>query len=186
MLCIESRNISTVFPILVEPTIKPTPNCLFTLATSKTKVPCLFLKFSSSSEDRIYIWVHVDDTFVAATTKDLLDEFETVVKSQFKITVKSDVDLYLGIHFDYLPNGDVKITQPKLLQGLSEEYRDEPVMHRARVPITPQRQESSKSTSDEPIDPSEYLSSRERLSILPNHAPIFKLLLVLEPPTLSI
>ena len=40
--------------------------------------PCLFLKFSSSSEDRIYIWVHVDDTFVAATTTDLLDEFETV------------------------------------------------------------------------------------------------------------
>ena len=47
----------------------------------------------------------------------LLDEFETTVKSQFKITLKSDVDLYLGIHFDYLPNGDVKITQPKLLQG---------------------------------------------------------------------
>ena len=32
---------------------------------------------------------------------------ETVVKSQFKITVKSDMDLYLGNHFDYLPNGDV-------------------------------------------------------------------------------
>ena len=45
------------------------------------------------------------------------------MKSQFKITVKSDVDLYLGIHFDYLPNGDVKITQPKLLQGLLEEYK---------------------------------------------------------------
>ena len=69
--------------------------------------------------------MHVDDTFVAATTTDLRDEFETVVKSQFKITVKSDVDLYLVIHFDYLPNGDVKITQPKLLQGLLEEYKDE-------------------------------------------------------------
>ena len=53
--------------------------------------PCLFLKFFSSSEDHIYIWVHLNDTFVAATTTDLLDEFETVVKSQFKITVKSDV-----------------------------------------------------------------------------------------------
>ena len=49
--------------------------------------------------------------------------------------MKSDVDLYLGIHFDYLPNGDVKITQPKLLQGLLEEYKDELAMHRARVPI---------------------------------------------------
>ena len=35
------------------------------------------------------------------------------------------MDLYLGIHFDYLPNGDVKITQPKLLQGLLEEYKDD-------------------------------------------------------------
>ena len=133
--------------------------------------PCLFLKFSSSSEDRIYIWVHVDDTFVAATTTDLLDEFETVVKSQFKITVKSDVDLYLGIHFDYLPNGDVKITQPKLLQGLLEEYKDELAMHRARVPITPQRKESSKSITDEPIDPSEYLHLEGALIYLTKSRP---------------
>ena len=40
--------------------------------------------------------MHVDDTFTAATSTELLDEFERVVKSQFKITVKSDVDLYLG------------------------------------------------------------------------------------------
>ena len=56
----------------------------------------------------IYIWVHVDDTFTAATSVELLDEFERIVKSQLKITVKSDVDLYLGIHFYYLPNNDVK------------------------------------------------------------------------------
>ena len=41
----------------------------------------------------------MDDTFTAATSSELLDEFERVVKSQFKITVKSAVDLYLGIHF---------------------------------------------------------------------------------------
>ena len=75
----------------------------------------------------------MDDTFTAATSIWLLDEFETTVKSQFKITLKRDVDLYLGIHFDYLPNGgDVKITQPKLLQGLLEEYKDELANHRAR------------------------------------------------------
>ena len=56
--------------------------------------------------------------------------------------------------------------------GLLEEYKDELAMHRARVPITPQRKESSKSATDELIDP--------------NHAPIFKLLLVSEPPTLSL
>ena len=76
--------------------------------TKSKSGPCLFLKFYPDSGDRIYIWVNVDDTFTAATSIWLLDEFETVVKSLFKITVKSDVDLYLGIHFDYLPNGACK------------------------------------------------------------------------------
>ena len=120
--------------------------------------------------------MHVDDTFVAATTTDLRDEFETVVKSQFKITVKSDVDLYLVIHFDYLPNGDVKITQPKLLEGLLEEYKDELANHRARVPITPQRIISMSLWTLLHI----YIL-KERLSTLP----IIRLL-ISEPPTLSI
>ena len=119
--------------------------------------------------------MHVDDTFVAATTTDLRDEFETVVKSQFKITVKSDVDLYLGIQ-DYLPNGDVKITQPKLLEGLLEEYKDELANHRARVPITPQRIISMSLWTLLHI----YIL-KERLSTLP----IIRLL-ISEPPTLSI
>ena len=59
--------------------------------------PCLFLNVYPDSEDRIYIWVHVDDTFSAATSTWLLDEFEAVVKSRFKITVKSDTDLCIGI-----------------------------------------------------------------------------------------
>ena len=74
--------------------------------TTRKSDPCLFLKFYPDFGDPIYIWAHVDDTFTAATSIWLLDESETIVKSQFKIIVKSDVDLYLGIHFDYLPNGD--------------------------------------------------------------------------------
>ena len=145
---------------------------LFNSGYTKSKSdPCLFLKFYPDSGDRIYIWVHVDDTFTAATSIWLLDEFETTVKSQFKITVKSDIDLYLGIHFDYLPNGDVKITQPKLLQGLLEEYKDELANHRARFPITPQRKKSSKSTLDEPIDPSDYLHLEGALIYLTKSRP---------------
>ena len=51
--------------------------------------PCLFYKIIGV--DRIYIWIHVDDTFVAATTEELLQELEDVIKSQYKITVKYDV-----------------------------------------------------------------------------------------------
>ena len=55
--------------------------------------PCLF--FKCNGDDRIYIWIHVDDTFVAATSEDLLQELEAVIKSQYKITVKYDVETYL-------------------------------------------------------------------------------------------
>ena len=63
----------------------------------------------------------------------------------------------MGIHFGYLHNGDLKITQPKLLQSVFEECKDELANHRARNPITPQRKESSKSTADESMNPSDYL-----------------------------
>ena len=56
--------------------------------TKSKSDPCFFLKFYPDSGDRFYIWVHVEDTFTAATSTWLLDEFETVVKSQFKITIK--------------------------------------------------------------------------------------------------
>ena len=30
--------------------------------------PCLFMKVDKSTGERVYIWTHVDDTFVAATS----------------------------------------------------------------------------------------------------------------------
>ena len=44
--------------------------------------------------------MHVDDTFVAATTTDFLDEFETVAKSQIKSNIKSNLGL-LGLLEEY-------------------------------------------------------------------------------------
>ena len=117
-------------------------------------------------------WFEEDVTVGTSTW--LLDKFETVVKSQFKITVKSDVDLYLGIHFDYLPNGDVNITQPKRLQGLLEEYKDELVNNRARFPISPQHKESSRAILNEPIDPSDYLHLEGALIYLTTSRPVIQ------------
>ena len=87
----------------------------------------------------------MDDTFVAATSEDLLQELEAVIKSQYKITVKYDVETYLGIKFENLPGGDVKLTQPKLLKSLFKEYEEELRNHRVREPITPQRLPASRS-----------------------------------------
>ena len=84
------------------------------------------------------------------TSEELLQELEDVIKSQYKITVKYDVESYLGVKFEFRPNGDVKLT-------LFEEYKEELKNHRVREPLSPQRLPASHSTSAEPMEPAAYL-----------------------------
>ena len=84
---------------------------------------------------------------MAATSEELLMELDDVIKSQNKITVKYDVESYLGVKFEFRPNGDVKLTQLKLLKDLFEEYKEELKNHRAREPLSPQRLPASHSTN---------------------------------------
>lgn len=133
--------------------------------------PCLFLKVDLVKKQRIYIWIHVDDTFVASTHDYLIDELEACIKDKFTVTVTNDVETYLGIHFERLPNGDVKLTQPRLLQSLLDEYEVELKNHRARKPMAPQRMEASKSKSVEPMEVSEYLHLEGALIYLTKSRP---------------
>ena len=89
----------------------------------------------------------MDDMFVAATSEDLLQELERAIKSQYKITVKHDMETYLGVKFENLPGGDIKLTQPKLLKSLFKEYEEELKSHRVHEPITPQRMPARRSLS---------------------------------------
>jgi len=79
--------------------------------------PCLF--FMNSSEGALYAWIHVDDTWVAASTKKIMADFIAAVESKFEVTVE-DIDNYLGVHYDKLADGGWKKTQPKLLKDLFE------------------------------------------------------------------
>lgn len=82
--------------------------------------PCLFVKLDG--ETRTYVWIHVDDTFVASTSKAELAEFQRVVGLKYSYTVQDDLDSYLGVHMKTLANGSVRLTQPKLLHELFEEF----------------------------------------------------------------
>jgi hypothetical protein len=50
--------------------------------------------------------------------------FQDGVAKKFKITVVDEVKEYLVIQIDTLTNGDIKLTQPKPLESLLEEYAD--------------------------------------------------------------
>ncbi len=57
--------------------------------------PCLFLKVSADLKEKIYIWIHVDDTFCAASSEELLDVLERDIKKKFNVTVNKNVESYI-------------------------------------------------------------------------------------------
>jgi len=77
--------------------------------------PCLFYKCGSNVA--VFAWIHVDDTWVAACSQQLLDMFVTDVETKFEVT-QEPVDNYLGVHYETLSDGSVKKTQPKLINDL--------------------------------------------------------------------
>jgi KUP system potassium uptake protein len=85
--------------------------------------PCLYIRREGTI--RTYVWTHVDDTFVCSTDESELERFSTKLREKFEITVVKDVKEYLGVAITKQPNGDVLLTQPKLLNSLLEEYKEE-------------------------------------------------------------
>jgi hypothetical protein len=83
--------------------------------------------------------------------------FQRAVAKKFKITVNHSVDEYLGISIKQQPNGDVILTQPKLLNSLLLEYQELLALHEKRFASSPQRQTDFQSKDDEPISQTTYL-----------------------------
>jgi hypothetical protein len=99
--------------------------------------PCLFFRIYGP-KDLLWAWIHVDDTWVAASRPELVDQFVTNVEGRFEVT-REPVDNYLGVHYETLPDGSVRKTQPKLLESMFEKYGivDRPrVKTPALLPVT--------------------------------------------------
>jgi hypothetical protein len=97
--------------------------------------PCMFVKLNNG--ERTYVWIHVDDTFVASTSTHELQEFQRIIGLRYKYTVQHDIESFLGVHISKLPDGkSVKLTQPKLLAELFAEYlpSEMPGTSRVRAP----------------------------------------------------
>jgi hypothetical protein len=66
--------------------------------------------------------IHVDDTIVCCNVDNAFDRLEKKLQKKFEITIKEDADAYLGIHLEELPDKSIRMTQPKLLQSLFNEF----------------------------------------------------------------
>jgi hypothetical protein len=65
--------------------------------------PCLFVK--EGAGDRTYIWIHLDDTFVASTNTTGIKLIQEILRKEFEITVSRDVDQYLGVQMVRISDG---------------------------------------------------------------------------------
>jgi hypothetical protein len=99
--------------------------------------PCLFVRIVD--DIRTYVWCHVDDTFVCSTHKSEMDKFNKLMSEKFTITMEENVTEYLGIKFNYLSNGTVTLSQPKLMQSIFDMYLTEDIKLSNRT-ISAQRQ----------------------------------------------
>jgi hypothetical protein len=79
--------------------------------------------------------VHVDDFAIASTHKELTHEVLEILRKRYTITTADSLESYLGIHFEYFPDGNVRFTQPARIQGLIRECNLEGVKS-ANVPMS--------------------------------------------------
>jgi hypothetical protein len=117
--------------------------------------PCLFIKINGAS--RVYVWCHVDDTFVCATDYSELRAFQEHVKKKFDITIQDRVEEYLGIKLVNDSDGNCHMTQPKLIDDTVEEYNDELIALFPRAPMSPQRKKEMQSDDETPVSQTSYL-----------------------------
>ena len=117
--------------------------------------PCLFFKWTSSTT-KVFVWIHVDDTMIAATSLRDIDDFKDMMRKRFEITVNEQADQHLGVNIKRLSNGAIKLTQSKLLASIFKEFpvEDSKSRTRQRVPLRPI---ASKLIDDTPSDRRQYL-----------------------------
>jgi hypothetical protein len=120
--------------------------------------PCLFFKWENSGRF-MYVMVHVDDFYVAATSTDMLDEFDAHLRKKYDITDKAEGD-YLGMVIDKLPDGSKVFTKPKQLRKMCDRWLSEGFEEDTRVPNTPMdpRYEEKRSVCEEKVNISEFRS----------------------------
>ena len=96
--------------------------------------PCLFFKIISPQR-KVYVWIHVDDTLVAASRAEDIEEFKDAIRKRFQITVNEAADQHLGVNIKKNEDGSITLTQSKLLKNIFDEFLDEAKTGRKRLSV---------------------------------------------------
>ncbi|GJR85819.1 ribonuclease H-like domain-containing protein, partial [Tanacetum coccineum] len=102
----------------------------------------LFIK--KNSRDIILVQVYVDDIIYGSTKKAWCDEFEVLMKGEFKMSAMGELTFFLGLQVKQKPDG-IFISQDKYVQDMLKKFDMESV----RTATTPYEASKPKS-KDEP------------------------------------
>ena len=78
---------------------------------------------------------HVDDTLVAASLPDDIEDFKNAIRKKFQITVNEAADQHLGVNIKKHEDGSMTLTQSKLLKNIFDEYLEEAQQGRKRLSV---------------------------------------------------
>ncbi|GJW10595.1 ribonuclease H-like domain-containing protein [Tanacetum coccineum] len=104
----------------------------------------LFIK--KNSRDIILVQVYVDDIIFGSTNKAWCDDFEVLMKGEFKMSAMGELTFFLGLQVKHKPEG-IFISQDKYVQDMLKKFDMESVR-----PATTPFKASKPESKDEPND----------------------------------
>jgi hypothetical protein len=124
--------------------------------TMSTFDPCLFYRMEG--EEKTFICIHVDDSYVLSNKREYIDKLKNFVTETMPIKVEHNANSFLGINFEQLPDGSVKLTQPKLVKKVLSKYKmNSKKKTKNNYPFAPERREDYPRKIN-PLDPEENRS----------------------------
>ena len=99
-----------------------------------TSDSCLFYNIISPDR-KVYVRIHVDDTLVAASRAEDIEEFKDAIRKRFRITVNEVADQHLGVNIKKNQDGSITLTQSKMLKNIFDEFLDEAKTGRKRISV---------------------------------------------------
>jgi hypothetical protein len=116
--------------------------------------PCLFYRHDPLHGE-MYILVHVDDTYALYADEAAWDRLVAITQTKYSITSDDEGSSFLGTQLETLPDGSIKLTQPKLLDKLFKEY----LQHQPKAPTSPHRRPLAERDYDPtPVSTTQYLA----------------------------
>lgn len=126
---------------------------------------CLFYKINAESGLRVLIWTHVDDLFCAASHPEEIQTLNDILSRRFPVKINYSIDSHLGINMETQENGSVKLTQPKLLGQIFQNYPN--ATTDSKYPAT----QRSNKIDTTPVSQHDYLQLLGKLLYMTNSRP---------------